>query len=99
MAVDGDDEVRPRREVPVDGADAYACRCGDVTHGHVDTGADEGRGGRGDQGLLVAPGVGPFPRRPRSARTVGHRSDTSPTRLAKRNSVPYGRFRNIVRLD
>jgi hypothetical protein len=43
VAVDGDDEVGSRREVPVDGAD---------------TGGNEGRGGRGDDGLLVAPGVG-----------------------------------------
>ncbi|MDT5241402.1 MAG: hypothetical protein QOD97_3600, partial [Mycobacterium sp.] len=55
VAVDGDDEVGSRREVPVDGADADAgCGC-DVTHGHVDTGGNEGRG---DDGLLVAPGVG-----------------------------------------
>jgi hypothetical protein len=62
VAVDGDDEVGSRREVPVDRADADAGCGGDVAHGHVDTGGNEGRGGDAEQGLLVTPGVGPFPR-------------------------------------
>ena len=47
VAVDGDDEVGARREVPVDGGDADAGRGRDVAHGYVDSGLDERGSGRG----------------------------------------------------
>ena len=62
VAVDRADEVCPRREMPVDGADTNPSAGSNVTHRHVDPGGDKGRAGRGEQGLLVAPGVGSFPR-------------------------------------
>ena len=53
VTVDGDDQVGPRREVPIDGADAHPRFRGDGAHGHFHSGSDE-RGSRCvEQGLLV----------------------------------------------
>ena len=60
MAVDGDDEVRPGREVAVDRAHPDAGLGRDVADRRVDAGGDEDRGGGVEQRLLVAPGVGPL---------------------------------------
>jgi hypothetical protein len=73
VAVDGDDEVGPRREVAVDRADPDARPRGDVAHRRVDPRGDEGRRRRVEEGLLVAAGVGAAPGRSRRRAGLRHR--------------------------
>jgi hypothetical protein len=61
VTVDGDDEIGSRREVAVDRAHAHPGPGRDLAHGHINAGSNESRGRRGQQGLLVPPGVGPLP--------------------------------------
>ncbi len=57
VPVDGDDEVGPGGEVPVERAHADAGPGRDVAHGRVHSRGDEDLGGRVQQRLLIAPGV------------------------------------------
>ena len=54
MAVDGDNEIGPSREVAVDRPDPDAGFDRDLTDRRVDAGGDEDRGGDVEQRLLVA---------------------------------------------
>src|SRR5258708_34676536 len=104
MLVDGDDEVRPGREVAVDRAHADAGLRGDVAYRCVHAGGDEHGGSGVEQCLFIAPGVRPLEpgvgplARGRSAWLlieVGQSSSPLPCRLAtvpalaKRSVVPY----------
>jgi hypothetical protein len=75
VPVDGDDQVRPGGEVPVDRGRPDAGFGRDVAHRRRHAGPDEDRGGRVEQRRLVAPGVRPLgPGRPlRALADLGHR--------------------------
>ena len=60
VSVDGNDEIRSRREVAVDRARPDAGLGRDIAYRHLDAGRDKERGGGVEQRLLVAPGVGPL---------------------------------------
>jgi Phosphorylase superfamily len=64
VAVDGDDQIRPGREVTVNRAHPDSGLGRDVAHRRLYARRDEDGGGGCQQGLLVAPGIGPFPRGP-----------------------------------
>ena len=83
VAVDGDDQIRPCREVAVDRAHPDARPGRDVAHRRLDAGGDEDRRGGVEQGLLVAPGVSP---------PGGHDPP-----VANRNNVPYRDRSNVPR--
>jgi bifunctional non-homologous end joining protein LigD len=78
VLVDGDDEVRPGREVTVDRAHSHPGGSRDVADRCVHAGGDKHTRGCGEQGLLVAPGVGPLPRGSPSCLLSGARHHHAP---------------------
>ena len=91
VTVDGDDEIRPGREVAIDGPDPDAGFGSDLTDRRVDAGCDEDSGRGREEGLLVALCVGPFAPswRRRWLACGGHCAPLSNKGLTIRNDVPY----------
>jgi hypothetical protein len=58
MAVHGNNEIRPRREVAVNRSHPDASLRCDITHRRFDTGPDKHGGGSSEQCLLIAQRVG-----------------------------------------
>src|SRR4029077_10008920 len=98
VAVDRCDEVGPRGEMPVDRADTNPSPSSNVTHRHVDPRGDKGRGGRGDQGLLLAPGLGSVSRGGALWPSVGHRPGTSIAHLRNGTSFRIFQIGTVFRL-
>src|SRR5579859_7153636 len=61
VAVHGNNEIRPRREMAVNSSYPDICGRSDVAHWCLDPGGDEHRGGGGKQRLLFPPRVGSKP--------------------------------------
>jgi hypothetical protein len=98
VPVDGDDQVSPGREVPVDRGRPDAGLGRDVAYRGLDTGPDEDRGSRVEQRRLVAPGVRPpGPGSLPQAVDLVHRTvprqpsllNGTLSRIVKRDKVPF----------